>query len=52
MAHNTYYLDMEPDRKMDKYWGNGFSRQVREKARQPARRASSRPWIGGSVGSL
>ena len=20
----TYYLDMEPDRKMDKYWGNGF----------------------------
>ncbi len=20
----TYYLEMEPDRKMDKYWGNGF----------------------------
>jgi predicted amidohydrolase len=20
----TYYLDMEPDRKMNKYWGNGF----------------------------
>jgi predicted amidohydrolase len=20
----TYYLDMEPDRKMDKYWGNAF----------------------------
>jgi len=20
----TYFLDMEPDRKMDKYWGNGF----------------------------
>jgi predicted amidohydrolase len=20
----TYYLDMEPDKKMDKYWGNGF----------------------------
>jgi predicted amidohydrolase len=20
----TYYLDMEPDRKMDKFWGNGF----------------------------
>lgn len=20
----TYYLDMEPDRKMDKYWGNSF----------------------------
>lgn len=20
----SYYLDMEPDRKMDKYWGNGF----------------------------
>jgi len=20
----TYYLDMEPDRKMDMYWGNGF----------------------------
>jgi hypothetical protein len=20
----AYYLDMEPDRKMDKYWGNGF----------------------------
>ena len=25
----TYYLGMEPDRKMNKYWGNGFSRRVR-----------------------
>lgn len=38
----TYYLDMEPDRKMDKYWGNGFSHRGLAKAQPPARTASSR----------
>ena len=35
----TYYLDMEPDRKMNKYWGNGFFPPGPGKGRPPAKHA-------------
>jgi len=36
----TYYLDMEPDRKMNKYWATAFFRRGQEKALPPARLVS------------